>query len=112
MGQCMITRKGTNNNLDYENNAGNNYGSASFTLQGTYKKCLVIVYCAKHRDISSPDLSATVSSGTLTLLKSSRPNVSSGYNMVTYANIYKGKNISGKLTINGGYGLGYTIVYI
>ena len=111
MGQCMITRKGTNSNLDYENNAGNNFGSANFTLQGKYKKCLVIVYCVRQRDVNR-DLSASVSSGKLTLLKSVRPDVSSGYNMVTYANIYKGENISGTLTINGGYGMGYTIVYI
>lgn len=111
MGTCFITRKGANTNLNFESNAKNSFGTAGFTLQQAYKKCLVIVYCVRQRDVNS-DLSATVSSGTLTLLKSVRPDVSKDFNIVTYANIYKGENISGTLTINGGYGMGYTIVYI
>lgn len=111
MGQCLITRKGITSNLSFESNAKNSFGTVNFTLQQAYKKCLVITSCVRQRDVNR-NLSASVSNGELTLLKSVRPDVSVDYNMVVYTDIYLGENISGTLTINGGYGMGYTIVYI
>lgn len=94
--------------LNHKSSGNNSYGTTTYSIND-YDECILVVSCVRQRDVVT-DLSAKVSKGTLELLQSVRPNVSSGYNMVTYQNIYKGKNIGGTLTITGGYSMSYTIV--
>lgn len=105
----IMNKKGKLNVYQKGNTAQYNYGSFSFTLPKTYKECIIVCSNSTNGNGTSPAV-ASVEKGSLSILDTY--NGGTTYGLHTCVRVYKGENISGKLSVDGAYSDCVTIIDI